>query len=187
MNLNKFILFRVRRTGLSLSMITIATDNDIDELVNLVNSAYRGDESRNGWTTEADLIEGSLRTDQKDLRELIISPDSIILKYISNNTITGCVHLQKIGNKLYLGLLSVSPLEQGAGIGKQLLIEAQNFAKEKHCHTIYMTVISARKELINWYEKHGYVQTGEKKPFPPDNKFGRPKRPLEFIVLEKPV
>ena len=86
---------------------------------------------------------------------------------------------------LYLGMLTVSPLQQASGIGKQLLAAAEVYAKEKNYPKVFMNVISVRYELISWYERHGYHNTGETKPFPADDRFGIPSRPLEFIIMEK--
>ncbi|MER3499388.1 MAG: GNAT family N-acetyltransferase [Chitinophagaceae bacterium] len=166
-------------------MISATNLPDIPELTRLINSAYRGEASRNGWTTEADLIEGDYRTDESALAQLIQNPNSVILKYTKENKIAGCVYLEKQNKKLYLGLLSVSPAIQNSGIGKQLLVAAEDYALANHCTTITMTVISAREELINWYKKFGYADTGERKPFPEHEKFGKPKKHLQFIVLEK--
>ena len=88
---------------------------------------------------------------------------------------------------MYLGLLTVSPTLQTKGIGKQLLIEAEKYAKSQRCSFVEMTVISIRTELIEWYKKHGYKDIGEKKPFPNDLKFGIPKQPLEFIVMQREI
>ncbi len=162
-----------------------AVINDIPELVNLINSAYRGNISKKGWTTEADLIEGSLRTDEASLHELMRKPGAIILKYCDKaGNISGCVYLQNRETKLYLGMLTVSPLTQAQGIGKQLLTAAKEYAEQLECYSIFMNVISLRHELISWYEQHGYQRTGETKPFPSNTKFGIPKQPLEFLVLE---
>jgi ribosomal protein S18 acetylase RimI-like enzyme len=162
-----------------------ATPEDIPELVILINSAYRGDSSKKGWTTEADLLDG-IRTDAESLKQMINTTDAIILQsFNENNDLQGCVYLEKLQNKMYLGMLTVSPLEQAKGIGKLLLAEAEKYATDEKCNFIEMTVISLRRELIAWYQKHGYDKTGETKPFPNDVRFGIPKQPLEFIVLEK--
>src|SRR5947207_2544309 len=161
-------------------MISKAEEKDIPALLSLINAAYRGDESRKGWTHEADLIEGDLRTDEQALSTLLNRDGSIILKYITDNKITGCVQLENQNGKLYLGMLSVSPALQGKNIGKKLLQAAEEHAAKSQLRFIVMTVISVRYELISWYEKHGYKKTGETKPFPSDNKFGTPKKPLEF-------
>ncbi|MCU0368361.1 MAG: GNAT family N-acetyltransferase [Cyclobacteriaceae bacterium] len=166
-------------------MITPAVIADAPELDKLVNSAYRGDSSRQGWTTEADILDGT-RTDAAAIAELIQTPGTTILKYVEENEILACVELKKEDGKLYLGMLTVKPKLQGKGIGKLLLKEAEEEAKRQNCTSIFMTVISVRKELIDWYVRHGYTPTGEKKPFAfNDPRFGQPKQPLEFIVLEK--
>lgn len=166
-------------------MILKATIEDVEALNVLINSAYRGESSKKGWTTEADLL-GGIRTSAQGLTETIQTPDTTILKYVENGELLACVMLLKKENALYLGMLTVSPDLQGGGIGKKLLKEAENFAKERELGKIEMTVISVRSELIAWYERHGYVNTGKTKPFPMnDPTFGLPKQPLAFTVMEK--
>ncbi len=168
-------------------MISKAVVEDAPALDKLVNSAYRGDSSRQGWTTEADLLDGT-RTDSAAIKELIESSDITILKYVESNEILACVELKKESNKLYLGMLTVKPSLQGKGIGKELLKAAEEEGKKQKCSSIFMTVISVRKELIDWYLRHGYQLTGERKPFAfNDPRFGQPKMKLEFIVLEKKI
>ena len=164
-----------------------ATAENIPQLLTLINSAYRGDSSKKGWTTEADLLDG-IRTDAGSLEEMIRKKDAVILQsFNEDNILEGCVYLEKRQNKMYLGMLTVSPLEQAKGIGKQLLAAAEKYAREQQCTIMEMTVISVRTELISWYQKHGYYNTGETKPFPNDIRFGIPKQPLEFIVLQKEI
>ena len=167
-------------------MISVAELKDVSELNVLVNSAYRGDSSRKGWTTEADLLDG-IRIDEERLTALIQKNDSVILKYTdASNKIIGCVHLEKKGDKMYLGMLTVSPRLQGKGIGKELMSASEAYARKQNCTSVYMTVITDRTELIGWYEKYGYKNTGVKKPFPAgDPRFGLPKKFLEFVMLEK--
>jgi ribosomal protein S18 acetylase RimI-like enzyme len=165
--------------------ITPASLEDVPSLVKLVNSAYRGDASMKGWTTEAHLLDG-IRTDDESIRALITKPDSIILKYLDDkNKLVGCVYLEKKARQLYLGMLSVSPTAQANGIGKQLIEASEHYAKEHEVDRIIMTVISVRTELIEWYKRRGYLLTGETKPFPNSIKFGIPKQPLEFVVMQK--
>jgi ribosomal protein S18 acetylase RimI-like enzyme len=166
-----------------------ATPTDIPALVPLVNAAYRGqgDDSPKGWTSESHLISGA-RTNAEDITELLQAPHSVMLKYVADNgTLLGCVHLQQQEDKLYLGMLSVLPAHQGEGVGKHLLSAATDYAKEKNCTRIHITVISARPELINWYERHGFQRTGETQPFHHGEKFGIQKQPLELVVLEKSI
>lgn len=166
-------------------MISAATLQDVPELNILVNSAYRGESSKKGWTTEEHLL-GGIRTDEADLSELLKKENVTILKYTESGKIIGSVYLEKQANKLYLGMLTVSPELQGGGIGKKLMQAAEDLAKENNIPKVSMTVISVRKELIKYYERRGYNHTGETKPFPMnDPKFGLPKQDLEFIVMEK--
>ena len=175
----------VRPINVNESRITLASLHDVPKLNTLINSAYRGESSRQGWTTEADLLDG-MRCDEAFLAEALVDPKTIFLKYTDGDDLLGCVRLDKHGEKLYLGMLTVAPQTQGKGIGKALLAAAEEQASKLGCHTIYMTVISVRAELIAWYERHVYKNTGEKKPFiTEDNRFGMAKMPLEFVVLEK--
>ena len=163
-----------------------ATIQDIPELVALINSAYRGDASKKGWTTEADLLEGEIRTNEETVEQLMQTKGAVFLKYINEqNGIEGCVFLDKKETGLYLGMLSVSPILQAKGIGKQLMNAAAIYAKRERCDSIFMRVISIRYELIDWYEKQGYYKTGQTEAFPNDNSFGIPTQPLEFLIMEK--
>lgn len=166
-------------------MISISTIDDVSNLLYLVNKAYRGEDAKKGWTHEADIVEGNLRIDSIGLQKLIQDPQSVILKYMQEEVIIGCVHLEKRIDKIYLGLLSVFPDMQGAGIGKKLLKVSEDFASENNCHVIEISVISVRKDIIAWYERQGYKKTGEVKPFTVPEKFGKPKQPIEFIVMKK--
>ncbi|HZY39834.1 MAG TPA: GNAT family N-acetyltransferase [Mucilaginibacter sp.] len=167
--------------------ITKATAADVPELNILVNSAYRGESSKKGWTTEANLLDG-IRIDQETLYSYFDDPKITILKNINEEgRITGCVYLEERQPKLYVGMFSVSPDLQAGGIGRALLLAAEDFAKEIDCHTLTMTVISTRHELISWYERRGFKATGEIQPFHDGKKFGIPRQEIELIVMEKRV
>lgn len=166
-------------------MIAKAVAEDISALNTLINSAYRGEFSKKGWTTEAHLLEGR-RTTEAELVEIIQDTTNTILKYSDNGKIIGCVLLKAKKNELYLGMLTVSPDLQNSGIGKKLLQQAAVFASELNIPKIKMTVISVREELISWYKRNGYVDTGAREPFPVSAVFSQiAKEPIEFMVLEK--
>ncbi|WP_347051789.1 GNAT family N-acetyltransferase [Flavobacterium olei] len=166
-------------------MITKALLEDIPALTTLVNSAYRGETSKKGWTTEAHLLEGK-RTDEEEMTAIFLNPKNTILKFTENNTIIGSVLLIEKGQQLYLGMLTVSPELQNSGIGKKMLAEAEVFAKSLGLDSIIMTVISVREELIAWYKRHGYVDTGEREPFPESEiHVTVSDEPLEFIFMRK--
>src|SRR5688572_30837100 len=102
--------------------ILAANFQDIPKLVTLINSAYRGEYSKNGWTTEADLIRGDLRIDEPGVEELMQANEARFLKYLNDRgEMEGCVYIQKRKESMYLGLLTVSPTQQAKGIGKQLM------------------------------------------------------------------
>ena len=167
--------------------ITIATIKHAQAITTLLNSAYRGKLSIQGWTTEAHLIGGNQRTIVSQISNLITQHNStfyVVFNKIDN--VVGCVNLQvKPNNKLYLGMLSTYPTLQNNGIGKLLLQEAEKHALQNNCTAITMTVISVRHELIAWYNRHGYVATGAIIPFTEDSISGKHKQRLTFIELEK--
>ncbi len=167
--------------------ITPLKEENIPALIDLVNSAYRGEGSKKGWTTEADIIDGSIRIDQPSVKEMLQEPGAMILTCYAGDVLMGCVYLKREGNGLYLGMFAVSPEAQGLGIGKKLLEAAEAHAKELKYQYIVMTVIDIRHELIAWYERHGYERTPETKPFPEDDRFGRPTQPIQFVVLKKKI
>ncbi len=156
----------------------------------LVESAYRGDSSRVGWTTEADLLDGQ-RIDVPGVCELIAaSTGRIVLACAADGALLGCANIQREGDACYFGMFSVRPILQGGGIGDALLGECERIARQEwHCRAMRMTVIWSREELIAWYQRRGYVATGERKPFPyGDERFGKPRRDdLDFIVMSKPL
>jgi len=163
------------------------TTSAISSVNQLVNSAYRGESSKAGWTTEADLLDG-IRTSEESLTAMIELPGgTMLLAKDVEQQLVGCVFLQVQHNKLYLGMLTVDPQKQGLGIGKKLIQAAEQYGITKKCDKVVMTVIDVRHELIAWYRKSGYLPTGEIKPFPNDPAFGIPRQPLQFVVLEKEI
>ena len=155
-------------------------------LARLVNSAYRGESSRAGWTTEADLLDGQ-RTDEREIRQLIESPDAMILLCLQADEVVGSVLLQRNGEAAYLGMFVVRPDLQGRGIGKRFLEAAERAARQAwDVRRITMSVITLREKLLAFYERRGYRRTGEILPFPDDPAAGIPRVPnLRFEMLEK--
>ena len=165
----------------------VATLADVDAITALVESAYRGEASRKGWTTEADFLDGQ-RIDRQVLMDLIARKDARVVLVEREGQLLACCELQDQQGIAYFGMFSVRPDGQGAGIGNQLLVEAERIAGEEwRCREMCMTVIDIRNELIAWYERRGYQRTGEYKPFPyGDERFGIPKRDdLRFELLRK--
>lgn len=162
---------------------------DVAAIVALVESAYRGDASRVGWTTEADMLDGQ-RVDPEGVTDVITKPGSRVLLGERDSELLACCHLEKQGDVCYFGMFSVKPSLQGGGVGRAMISESERLARsEWKCTKMEMTVISIRDELIAWYERRGYARTGRFKPFPyGDARFGIPKREdLQFELLAKPL
>lgn len=188
-----------------------ATPSDVSAVVELVESAYRGEASRAGWTTEADLLDGQ-RTDEIEIREIIGRPQSRIrvaeqpvvdvhhaardqsnarlikVNALTNHAVVACVRIENAGDAGYIGMVSVRPTLQNLGVGRQLLDEAERLIRDElHLQRARMTVIGQRETLIAWYERRGYSVTGKREQFPYGQpRAGTPRRDdLYFEVLEK--
>jgi ribosomal protein S18 acetylase RimI-like enzyme len=193
----------------------LARPEDADAIVALVESAYRGDSSRAGWTTEADLLDGQ-RTDRQDVTQAMAASGArIILAYsgaeveleteveVATNTeapagadrslldrsLVGTVLVQRdLAGIAHIGMFAVRPSLQARGLGSALLDEAERVAREElGSPRTEMTVIEQRLDILAWYQRRGYRPTGATEPFPYGNpRFGLPRRPdLRFLVLAK--
>ncbi|MGW5355519.1 GNAT family N-acetyltransferase [Streptomyces sp. NPDC004031] len=164
-----------------------ATAADVPALVALIESAYRGDASRAGWTTEADIL-GGQRTDPEGVLAVIENPGSRLVAVERDGELVACCQLEHRGAHAYFGMFAVRPTLQGGGLGKVIIAEAERFARDEWgVAEMHMTVISVREDLIAWYERRGYERTGRTSPFPyGDERFGQPTREdLEFELLTK--
>ncbi|MFD4718183.1 GNAT family N-acetyltransferase [Streptomyces sp. NPDC058423] len=164
-----------------------ATASDVPALVELIESAYRGDSSRTGWTTEADILDGQ-RTDPEGVRQVIGASGSRLLVVERDGEIVACCQLEHRGDAAYFGMFAVRPGLQGGGLGRLVIAEAERLVGEAWgVSEMHMTVISVREELIGWYERRGYRRTGRMTPFPyGDERFGVPRRDdLQFELLVK--
>ena len=164
-----------------------AGPEDVPQVVALVERAYRGEASRAGWTTEADLLDGQ-RTDEREISALVKGQNSRIRMAFLDGVLVACVRIDRGSGYGYVGMVSVEPTRQRDGLGRQLLSEAERVILEDlGMDCARMTVIGQRLELIAWYGRRGYLPTGEREPFPygePRN--GLPRRSdLYFEVLEK--
>jgi ribosomal protein S18 acetylase RimI-like enzyme len=160
-----------------------ATEQDIILVVALVNSAFRGESSRQGWTTEADLLDG-VRTTEQDIRQRIQREDSFLLLCHAGTQLAGSVHVEKQGERAHIGMFVIRPDLQGRGIGKQLLEEAERLALRDWAVSAYvMLVINFRNELTAFYERRGYRRTGVTQEFPVNPELWTPK--VAGLLLEE--
>lgn len=164
-----------------------AVPEQAGEITSLVNSVYRGENAKKGWTTEAEIL-GGIRITQEKVKEYINTVSSVILLAVHDNNIIGCVHLEKENNFCWLGMLSVDVKFQTYGLGKILIEKSESFAKVKFgCDEMKMKVIGVRKELLEYYFRRGYILTGEHEDFILDEEtFGKPfVQGLYFEILSK--
>ncbi|HTX30118.1 MAG TPA: GNAT family N-acetyltransferase [Solirubrobacteraceae bacterium] len=169
---------------------SFATPDDVPELVRLIRSAYRGEASRAGWTSEADLVEGE-RTSEEAVRRLLDAPGSrVLLAREEADSAVACCHVEDRGHGVAsLGMFAVAPERQAAGVGRWLLAEAERAAAEVFAaRRLEISVLAPQAGLIAWYERRGFTRTGERRPFPADARFARALRDdLEFIVMGKAI
>lgn len=159
---------------------------DSDTIAVLVNSVYRGENSKKGWTTEAGFLEGIRITPEK-VSEIIQDNIGIIIKAVLEGQIIACVHLEYKDKYSLLGMLSVDVGYQDRGIGKILIDECERYTKTVYkFDEIRMKVISRRTELIDYYLRRGYLLTGEREEFgSAGDTFGETKEKLFFVTLSK--
>jgi len=170
------------------------TRADFPEVVRLVNSAYRGDSSREGWTTEAEYLDGQ-RTDEKSLAAELNGEHKTVLCVCNKVTseIIGTVFLEQFsdekGPNCYLGMLTVKPNLQNSGLGKWMMAEVEKRLKSRGIHRITLGVLNPRHELMAWYERRGYIKSGITEEFPyGQDQFGKPKtKGLHFVMFEKTI
>lgn len=173
-----------------MSEITIrdATAADIPDLHRLIESAYRGESSRAGWTTEADLLDGQ-RTDPQDLADILADPKQALLTARHADELVGCVLIADRGEGTgYFGMLSIRPTLQGGGLGRRLVEAAHAALADRFgARRVRISVLPQRETLIAWYQRLGFQLTGDTLPFPYGNpRFGLPRRDdLYFVVMER--
>lgn len=156
---------------------------DASSIAKLVNTAYRGEISKQGWTTEAYILDG-LRTSKYEIQQLIETENSKFIMCIQGDDLIGSIHLLCDYGSVHIGMLAVKPNLQNLNIGKQVLANAELFAKKTWgSHKFVMQVINLRHELISFYERRGYKRTGEFQDFPVKPKLWTAK--VEGLKLER--
>jgi ribosomal protein S18 acetylase RimI-like enzyme len=168
------------------------SDLDVEQIVALMNRAYRGTGEATSWTSEDGYITGDRITAITLREEMGQKPDALFLKWVESpdSEPIGSVCLEPIDSETwYLGSLAIDPTLQNAGLGKKLLYTAEEWIKDRGGKKVRMSVVNVRDTLISWYERHGFKLTGETEPFPySDKRFGVPTRDdLHFVILEKTI
>ena len=153
--------------------IRLATLSDSPEIVSLVNTAYRSKEVQ-GWTSEAEIIEGD-RINLEQVKALIETKKSFLFLAFDQRKLIGCIHIQLEKNLGHISLLTTHPKIQNLGLGKRLLQFSEDYCFEHyHINAFELSVLSTRKELIEFYERRGYIFTGKVDSYPVDEQVGKP-------------
>jgi ribosomal protein S18 acetylase RimI-like enzyme len=169
-----------------------AVEADFAEIVALANLAYRGTGAGASWNVEEGILEGQRLNESLLRNDFAAKPNGSLLVWrdAPDGPLLGTAWLNPEADGVwYLGLLTVRPDRQNGGAGRTLLSAAEDYALERGGARIRMTVLHVREALIAWYERRGYIKTGETEPFPyGDDRFGRPLRDdLYFVVLERMI
>lgn len=162
-----------------------ARPNQSSKICDLINLTYRGEV---GWTRETHIVQGN-RTNHDDIEAAIANPDAHFFVVNQHRGLASCIYVEKQENSAYIGFFSVHPSLQGNGIGKYILKQAETFAlTELGTRKFVMFVVSQRSELIAFYERRGYVRTGQIEAYPLYLGIGVPKvKGLTIEYLEKNV
>jgi len=166
----------------------LAEQQHATAIANLINLAYRGEVSRQGWTTEADMIEG-LRTTPQEISGILEAAHSFFMLGSLAGEIVATTCCSFHDGEARLSMIAVSPPLQNQGYGKTMIQAAENLARRQWSVRCYkMHVITMRETLIAFYERLGYQRTGLVKAFPTESDLWQVKvAGLQFAVLEKPL
>lgn len=172
-----------------LVIFSDATAADVLELVDLINTAYRTPGDKPGWTDERSLLRGT-RTDSVTLASELKSGRYLIAKERDDSPVVACARITAEDDGVwYVASVAVNAARQGGGTGRLVLGEIARQARAANVQVLRITVINLREQLIAWYERRGFVRTGETEPFPYDDpSVGRPLRDdLVLVKLEMPL
>lgn len=171
---------------MNIDTFSIANPSDAETIVQLVNRAYWPESDPTGWTHESNWVSGN-RVSTEQLEAMMSNPDSFVIIGRKEAELVTCVHVEKDGHKTYICMLAVNPALQGAGAGKQMLAYAENLARDHfNSKKFIMVVVSARSELIAFYQRRGYQKTGTIMDYPLSAGAGTPRHAeLNVELLEK--
>lgn len=167
---------------------------DAPAIVGLIERAYRGPEAAGKWTSEAELLKGP-RTNHDEITALIDREDSRFILAEQDGKLAGCCLVQGVSrdpdpahtaNAAYFGMFAIEPNAHGGGHGKIVIAEAERRVADLWgANQMVMTVINLRHELISWYERRGYRQTGATLPFPFSETSGEVHRNFHLVEMRK--
>ncbi len=160
------------RSSRSDLRIRIGSDDDVPGLTRLINAAF---------VVEQVVFDGN-RVDDLGVRAYMSGGTFLVAE--DSGGLAGCVYIETRSDRSYLGLLSVQPARQGAGLGRQLVAAGENLARESGSRVMDLRVISARGEkLLPFYQRLGY-KVARTEPFPA-NLIAKVRS--HYILMSKPL
>jgi len=147
----------------------------------LIQRAYRGESATTSWSHEGDVAAGE-RVSRADLERLIRASNCRLSVAAAGDRIVGSsLVTSDNAGQCEIGLLSVDPDIQGAGIGDRLLRDAEGqSATHFAAAQASLEVLRHKAKLIAYYERRGYTKTDLTRPYP----YPVPT-PTEFLILRK--
>ena len=150
----------------------VAEVTDAPAIMAVINAAFRRAES---FLIDRDRVDLEMVRSLLEKGKFLVAEDGGVL--------AGCVYIELRGDRAYLGLLSVDPDRQKAGLGSQLMNAAENYCARAGCRFMDLRIVNVRRELPAFYRHRGYVETGTA-PFTPGL---NPKVPCHFVEMSKPL
>jgi len=171
-------------TGIRFAYATLA---DVPRVAALIEIAYRGEVAATGWTNEAAILKG-LRSSPREVERLVRAADSRFVLALGGDVLAGSALIKRHGDGAYFGMFAIDPSRQQQGLGKVIMAQCETAARELWAaRYLRLSVISLRHELIGWYERRGFVRTGEHEPFPFNEAPGALRTDFDLVVLQKPL
>lgn len=163
----------------------VATAEDAPQLQQLIQSAFRAEDSRQNWTGDMGLA-SKFRMEVEEIENFMSAPECEFLMATDNNgALVGTIAVSKRGaNGARLSMLAVDPRHHRGGLGRQLLAYAEEYGQRTWGATkLELNALSTRQTLISWYMRRGYQKTGETSPFPRE-KFAELELPDDMCFVE---
>ena len=173
--------------GMTDIRFAYATPADVPRVAALIEIAYRGEVAATGWTNEAAILKGP-RSSPQEVERLVLAADARFVLALDGDFLLGSALIKRHGDGAYFGMFAIEPTRQQQGLGKVIMTQCETAARELWAaRYLRLTVISLRHELIAWYERRGFVLTGEREPFPFAEAPGAVRTDFDLVVLQKPL
>lgn len=162
----------------------LSCQDNLDEIVELVNAAYRGVSGPRRWTTEAHLVQGD-RLQKVDLERQVASGEIVLYAGYLDEKPVCCIALKRDDQVTEFGTFAVDPELHGLGFGKRLLDMVESSARP-YSRIFQVSVVTQNADLIRFYERRGYSRIGQTLAYPVGQRVGEPLiEDISLTVLQK--